>query len=117
MSKIMENRLRQLFPELYFHPAISVREFDFFKLPVDIVFSSIPLKGIKNVFVVEPFMSDLAQSILRQNVLKKIFGLETELNVIECFILNIEKHTDIHDYAALKTGLVDILTATPDCGP
>lgn len=114
MSKIMENRLRKLFPELYFHPAISVREFDFFKLPVDIVFSSIPLKGIKNVFVVEPFMSDLAQSILRQNVLKKIFGLETELNVIEKMMHHIEKHTDIHDYAALKTGLVDILTATPE---
>ncbi|WP_254259851.1 hypothetical protein [Listeria fleischmannii] len=60
-------------------------------------------------------MSDLAQSILRQNVFKKkIFGLETELNVIEKMMHHIEKHTDIHDYAALKTGLMDILTATPE---
>ncbi len=112
-SKIMENQLIKLFPELYFHPAISVREYQFFKGSVDIVFSSIPLHGTKNVFVVEPYMNDLQQSLLRQNVLKRLFGLDTELNAVEKIMHHLEKYADIHDYKAIKNGIIDILAATP----
>ncbi|SPX83368.1 Uncharacterised protein [Listeria innocua] len=37
-SKIMENILVKLFPEIHFYPTISVREYAFFKAEVDIVF-------------------------------------------------------------------------------
>lgn len=80
MSKMLENDLRQLFPEISFYKSISLRDFDGFILPYDIVFSTVGLINDKPVFVVAPLLNDAYKLQLRQEVLGQIFHLNFEQN-------------------------------------
>ncbi|EAC7063357.1 BglG family transcription antiterminator [Listeria monocytogenes] len=110
-SKIMENILVKLFPEIHFYPTISVREYAFFKAEVDIVFSSIPLKDGENVFVVQPFMNDIEKTQLRQHVLQNLFGMGNQLTSIDKIMEVVERNADIKDPNAIRDGIIDILSA------
>ncbi|WP_017729638.1 BglG family transcription antiterminator [Halalkalibacterium ligniniphilum] len=107
ISKLMENTLRDLFPEFYFYQAFSIREFEQLKLNYDIVFSPVPVQTDKHLFIVDQFISDFEKLQLRQRVMQGIFGLNSSIVNIEQLMNVIEKHAKIEDKQALAKSLQD----------
>lgn len=84
MSKLLEKTLKELFPEFLFYPASSVREYTKFVLPHDIVFSTVPVKSSKKVYVINEILNSTDQLNLRQHVIKDVFYLDFDtINTIE----------------------------------
>lgn len=105
ISKLMENTLRELFPEFYFYDALSVREFEQMEMESDLVFSPVPLQTDKNLFIVERFISDFEKVQLRQRVMNKIFGLNTSIINVDQIMNIIEKFVKIDDKQPLANAL------------
>ncbi|KIL49626.1 BglG family transcription antiterminator [Jeotgalibacillus soli] len=107
ISRLMENTLRDLFPEFYFYQAFSIREFEQLKLDFDIVFSPVPVQTDKHLFIVDQFISDFEKMQLRQRVMQGIFGLNSSVVNIEQLMNVIEKHAKIEEKQALAKSLQD----------
>ncbi|MBL5772623.1 transcription antiterminator [Bacillus sporothermodurans] len=105
ISKLMENTLRGLFPEIYFYNALSVREFENFNREIDIVFSPVPLQTDKQLFIVERFITDFEKVQLRQRVMKTIFGLNSSVINVNQIVDIIGKYAKIEE----KQGLINAL--------
>ncbi|HBL1458632.1 TPA: BglG family transcription antiterminator [Enterococcus faecium] len=76
MSKLIEQKLKEIFPEFLFYPTNSIREYKKFMLPHDIVFSTVPVKSDKRVYVMNEILTNSDQLKLRQDVIKDIFHLD-----------------------------------------
>lgn len=76
MSKLIEQKLKEIFPEFLFYPTNSIREYKKFMLPHDIVFSTVPVKSEKKVYVMNEILTNSDQLKLRQDVIKDIFHLD-----------------------------------------
>ncbi|MGX2946612.1 PRD domain-containing protein [Enterococcus alishanensis] len=76
MSKLIEQNLREIFPEFLFYPTNSIREYEKFMLPHDIVFSTVPVKSDKKVYVINEILNKSDQLQLRQAVIKDVFNLD-----------------------------------------
>ncbi|KHF41410.1 BglG family transcription antiterminator [Halalkalibacter okhensis] len=108
ISRLMENTLRDLFPEFYFYQAFSIREFDRrTDLDFDIVFSPVPVQTDKHLFIVDQFISDFEKTQLRQRVMQAIFGLNSSVVKIDQLLNVIEKHAKIEEKVALEKALQD----------
>jgi len=116
VSKLMERNLSELFPEIYFYPAMSIREFKESTVPYDVVFSSVPISVPidKKVFIVNEVMDSTERSNLRRNVVNSIY-LKNESGVGKNNIIEIiEKHTTINNLEGLKKDLETQLTLEPE---
>ena len=78
MSKLIEQKLKEIFPEFLFYPTNSIREYEKFMLPHDIVFSTVPVKSDKKVYVINEILNKSDQLQLRQDVIKDVFQLDFE---------------------------------------
>ena len=76
MSKLIEQKLKEIFPEFLFYPTNSIREYEKFMLPHDIVFSTVPVKSDKKVYVINEILNKSDQLQLRQDVIKDVFQLD-----------------------------------------
>lgn len=76
MSKLIEQKLKEIFPEFLFYPTNSLREYEKFILPHDIVFSTVPVKSDKKVYVINEILNRSDQLQLRQYVIKDVFQLD-----------------------------------------
>ncbi|TWI59314.1 BglG family transcription antiterminator [Halalkalibacter nanhaiisediminis] len=108
ISRLMENTLRDLFPEFYFYEAFSIREFERqTELEFDIVFSPVALQTEKHLFIVDQFISDFEKTQLRQRVMQAIFGLNSSVVKIDQLLSVIDKHAKIENKIALEKALQD----------
>lgn len=107
ISRLMENTLRDLFPEFYFYQACSIREFEAQQLDYDIVFSPVPLQTDKHLFIIDQFITDFEKIQLRQRVIQAIFGLNSSIVNIDQLLNVIEKHSTIKKKQELKKELQD----------
>ncbi|MDT8860841.1 BglG family transcription antiterminator [Alkalihalobacillus sp. MEB130] len=108
ISRLMENTLRDLFPEFYFYEAFSIREFERqTDLEFDIVFSPVALQTEKHLFIVDQFISDFEKTQLRQRVMQAIFGLNSSVVKIDQLLSVIDKHAKIENKIALEKALQD----------
>lgn len=82
VAQIMYEALRQLFPEISFLSATSVREFQSYQRDYDLVFTTVPLKTSITQFIVSPFMNIEEKSQLRHRVLREIGSVDERLNQI-----------------------------------
>ncbi|WP_071396180.1 BglG family transcription antiterminator [Bacillus tuaregi] len=110
ISKLMENTLRDLFPEFYFYDAFSIREYQQQKLETDIVFSPVPIQTDKKLYIVSGLMTEFEKLQLRQRVMREIFGLNTNVINVEQLITVIEKNAKIKDKQALAKDLQEFFT-------
>lgn len=78
MSKLLEKKLREIFPEFLFYPTNSIREYENFMLPHDIVFSTVPIQSTRKVYVINEILNKSEQVKLRQYVIKDIYQLDFE---------------------------------------
>lgn len=76
MSKLIEQKLKEIFPEFLFYPSYSIRDYEKFMLPHDIVFSTVPVKSDKKAYVISEILNKSDQLKLRQDVIKDVFHLD-----------------------------------------
>lgn len=68
-SRLLKNQLEQLFPSLDLVAVLSLREFEKFTDPVDLIFSTVPLSGCQvPVFILNAVMSDAEKTHLLSRV-------------------------------------------------
>lgn len=107
ISKLMENTLRELFPEFYFYDALSIREFEQMKLESELVFSPVPLQTDKKLFIVEQFISEFEKVQLRQRVMKEMFGLNSSIINVDQIMNIIDKFVKLDKKQPLANALQD----------
>lgn len=105
ISKLMEKNLYNLFPEIYFYPAMSIREFEQTNLIYNLVFSATPLETTEQLFIVNQVMTLEEKKELRRRVMntvcfKKNIGFSLS-NLMEI----ISQHADIKDENGLTKSL------------
>lgn len=105
ISNLMDNTLRDLFPEFYFHRALSIREFQSMPGGFDLVFSPVPLQTDKQLFIVQHFLTELEKMKLRQRVIKDVFGLQTQVIDVRQLMSMIGKYTEIKEPKQLERSL------------
>lgn len=72
VSRFLISSLKEMFPEIRFTKCMSAEQFGKFQESFDMVFSTIPLKTEKKLFVVEPLMNGKQRKTLRETVLKAL---------------------------------------------
>lgn len=109
VSQLMERSLIDLFPELYFYPAMSIREFNQFTSDFDIVFSAVPLKTDKSLFIIDPMLSKEQGQNLREQLINLElveFSQEAKINSI---LQIVEKNAVVTDPKRLEDELRQII--------
>lgn len=81
VSKLLKYTLSKLFPEFVFRESLSIRQFEHYEQPYDLVFSMVPLKSKKPVFIVSPLMTREEQQLLKYHVLTELKELHTDFLV------------------------------------
>lgn len=112
MSKLIEKKLRDIFPEFLFYPTNSVREYKSFVLPHDVVFSTVPVESEKKVYLISEILTKGEQLRLRQDVIKDIYQLDFSgvrsadiLNVIKQYV-TVNKKVEANVLEALDSLLL-----------
>lgn len=102
MSKLIEQKLKEIFPEFLFYPTNSIREYEKFMLPHDIVFSTVPVRSEKKVYVINEILTKSDQLKLRQDVIKDVFQLDFD-GIRAADIVNVLKqHVNINQSVEKK---------------
>ncbi len=113
VSKLMMQTLDQLFPEIYFYPALSIREFNQNKLNYDLVFSATPVETNKKLFIVNQMMDHDEKISLRKRVINEGFHLEMPSLNIDVLMRTINEFCDIKDENGLIESLKGLVQAEP----
>jgi transcriptional antiterminator/mannitol/fructose-specific phosphotransferase system IIA component (Ntr-type) len=105
ISNLLTHGLRDLFPDILFLDAVTVREFFSKRYPYDLVFSTVYLRTQAKLFLIPPILTQEEKVRLRSEVSREIYGFSTN----EEQILNIiEQYADIHDRAGLSKALASL---------
>ncbi|MQJ60790.1 transcriptional antiterminator, partial [Escherichia coli] len=106
VSQMMLYELRNLFPEIIFLDAISLRTFENYTLDYDIVFSPMFVLTHKKLFITKVALSENEQRKLRKEVMKYInkesADIDKEINKLMALI---ERTTTVNDITELRDGL------------
>ncbi|WP_035052375.1 BglG family transcription antiterminator [Carnobacterium pleistocenium] len=113
VSKLMKQTFDQLFPEIYFHSALSIREFNQNKLNYDLVFSVTPVETDKKLFIVNQMMDHDEKIALRKRVINEGFLLEMPSLNIDALMRTINDFCDIKDEKGLIESLKGLVKAEP----
>ncbi|SFC00654.1 Transcriptional antiterminator [Streptococcus gallolyticus] len=108
-SKLMEQELTTLFPEFVFYPSISVREYQAFILPHQLVFSSVPIETEKPVYLVKALTMDDEKIRLRERVISQFFRIQERSIDIDKLMSVIKKHAHICSEIDLRQELTNYL--------
>jgi transcriptional antiterminator/mannitol/fructose-specific phosphotransferase system IIA component (Ntr-type) len=105
ISKIMQQSLKEIFPEFYFAESLSLRQFQNYQLDYEIVFSTIPVKSEKPVYLINPLMTLSEKEALRRQVSNTI-DKETYATInMSRLIETIKENAIVTDEVALLTSL------------
>lgn len=78
ISHILMYTLREMFPDILFLDALSVRDMANYTLRYDLVFSTVHLRTSAPLFVVPPIMEIPDKQKLRQQVMQELYGYTIE---------------------------------------
>ena len=110
IAALLENTLKNLLPEIDFVLSMSAREFYRTDYDVDFIFSAVPLKTDKKVFVVNNFLSDQEKRQLRERVLRSTAIIQTEIVTPEKILAVVKKHAQVVDETSLYEELLSLFT-------
>lgn len=108
IAVLLENTLKNLLPEIDFIMSMSAREFHRKDYDVDFIFSAVPLKTEKKVFVVNNFLSEQEKRQLRERVLRSTAIIQTEIVTPEKILAVVQKHAEIIDETSLYEELLSL---------
>lgn len=109
IAMLLERNLRSLLPEINFVASISTREFYQEDYDVDFVFSAVPLKTEKKLFVVNSFLKEQEKRQLRERVLSLVSTRIQSSATPEKLMATIKKHALVNDEDALYSELFELL--------
>lgn len=111
VSKLMERNLQSIFPEIYFYPAMSVREFKNTEISYDLVFSSVPVtvSSDKRLFIVNQMMDTSEQEELRKVVMHSVFLFNEEQVNVNQLMDVISTYAEVNDEQKLLISLKKVL--------
>lgn len=109
ISRLMEQELRNLLPEVSFYKGMSVREFERTTLPYDLVFAPILLKTEKSFFLVDQIITEKSGQKLRQRVMNQIFNMGNNNLSMTKILRIIAKNSSIHNEEQLTKELTQLL--------
>ncbi|MGA9173917.1 MAG: BglG family transcription antiterminator [Thermoactinomyces sp.] len=105
ISNLLTHVLRELFPDLLFLDALTVRQFFSGRIKCDIVFSTVYLRTDCKLFIVKPILSQEEKARLRSEVSKEIYGFPAGREHLLKILQTIEQYADIRDRAGLSKAL------------
>ena len=108
IAVLLENTLKNLLPEIDFVRSMSAREFYRTEVDADFIFSAVPLKTEKKVFVVNNFLSEQEKRQLRERVLRSTAIIQTEVVTPEKILAVVKKHADVVDETSLYEELLSL---------
>lgn len=115
VSRLMFKKLREMFPEISFVSASSVREFQKFKNDFDIVFTTVHLETDSKQYIIHPIMTTDESLNLRYRVLRDIgFGNSEEM--LDGLLTIISRHGEIDDEIQLRKEIQLFLLRGQDDG-
>ncbi|WP_099222994.1 BglG family transcription antiterminator [Listeria costaricensis] len=114
ISKLMEKTLRNLFPEIFFYQAMSIREFEHTNVAYDLVFSAVPLATDKKIFLVGQVMDEKERLELRQRVMRSVYMINDYSVSVDGLMKVIDKYAVISDRARLEKVIADYLVRAED---
>lgn len=111
ISQLMEKNLLQLFPEIHFYPAMSIREYELFELEYDVVFSSmfLSIPKDKQLFIVDPVMGKKERVELRQRVMQSVYSIHEKHFDVNKVMEVIRQYSEIKDEMKLVESLEYLL--------
>ena len=119
ISRLMEEMLRNLFPEFFFYQVMSIREFEKTKVKYDMVFSSVPMETEKHFFFMHPVIDQKEQSALRKRVMKTISDNSQNHSEVRSrasdFIELISPYAEVKNEKKLKEVLEEHFASDKDC--
>jgi len=96
VSSYLFTTLRELLPEVEFVTWMSVREFQEYRDPYDIVFATVHLETEKLQFLVKPFLNEESKQKFRSRFFREIEGIDLPGGKVSQLLAIIEKYTTIH---------------------
>lgn len=105
ISNILIYTLRELFPDILFLDALSVRDAACYPLTYDLVFSTVHLRTQAVLFVVPPILEMQDKQKLRQQVMHELYGYTTHKLDVESMMKVIAQYATIQDAAQLAQAL------------
>lgn len=108
IAVLLENTLKNLLPEIDFVATMSAREFYRTEHETEFIFSAVPLKTEKKVFVVSNFLSEQEKRQLRERVLRSTAIVQSEIVTPEKILAVVKKHAEIIDEASFYEELLDL---------
>ncbi|MBP1039951.1 transcription antiterminator [Vagococcus sp. BWB3-3] len=116
ISKLLKYTLSKLFPEFIFRESLSIRQFDHYEQPYDVVFSMVPLKSDKPVFIVNPLMTKEEQQLLKYHVLTELKEHTTDFLVRDILGI-VKKYAEVTYEQKLVDELETFMKAPTIQGP
>jgi transcriptional antiterminator/mannitol/fructose-specific phosphotransferase system IIA component (Ntr-type) len=105
ISNILIYTLRELFPDILFLDALSVRDAVNYPLSYDLVFSTVYLRTKAVLFVVPPILEMQDKQKLRQQVMQELYGYTTQNLDIASLLNVISQYATIHEKSQLEKAL------------
>ncbi|ANS75235.1 transcriptional antiterminator BglG [Paenibacillus yonginensis] len=105
ISRILILTLRELFPDILFLDALSVREAAHYPLAYDLVFSTVFLRTDAILFVIPPILDLPDKQKLRQQVMQELYGYAVPNFDVGELLKIIAGHATIHEPEQLEKAL------------
>lgn len=113
ISKLLIHQLKEMFPEILFWDALSLREFYSFPFSYEMVFSTVFVRTKARLFIVKPLIDQEERQRLYQAVMQELYGFSPSSNKIDQLITEMDPYITIHDKEGLKKTLSRVLTRQP----
>ncbi|MBM7655831.1 BglG family transcription antiterminator [Neobacillus cucumis] len=105
ISNILAYTLREIFPDILFLDALSVRDTANYPLSYDLVFSTVHLRTKATLFVVPPILDSQDKQKLRQQVMQELYGITTQNLDVTSLLKVISQFATIHEPSQLEKAL------------
>ncbi|SFC93767.1 transcriptional antiterminator, BglG family [Bacillus sp. OV322] len=105
ISSILMYTLRELFPDVLFLDALSIRDMVNYPLSYDLVFSTVHLRTDAALFIVPPILEIADKQKLRQQVMQKLYGYSGQSLDAGALLKVIAQYADIRDHEQLEAAL------------
>jgi len=105
ISNILIYTLREMFPDILFLDALSVRDTVNYPLSYDLVFSTVHLRTQVALFVVPPILDSQDKQKLRQQVMQELYGYTTQHLDVTSLLKVISQYATIHKPSQLEKAL------------
>lgn len=109
ISSILVYTLRELFPDILFLDALSIRDVVDYPLSYDLVFSTVYLRTEVSLFVVPPILEPQDKQKLRQQVMQELYGYTPYSWDVASLLELISQHATIHQKTQLEKVLESYL--------